>query len=116
MIVSSLGKYKVSREAMRPASNRERCFYCKEPVEGYHKEDCVLVQKKVKVRMIVEYEIAVPAHWTESDIEFHRNDSSWCCGNAIDELQELDIEDNCLCGCTEFECLDAEGESYLDES
>lgn len=105
----------VSRKSMRPASEKERCFYCQEPIGGNHKEDCVLVKKKVKVRMTVEYEVEVPNHWDAHRVEFHRNDGSWCASNAIDELQEMVDNGDCLCNRTEFEYLSDVGKPFLSE-
>lgn len=60
-------------------------------------------ERRVKVRMIVEYDVGVPADWTPHDIEFHRNDSSWCCSNALDELEIFAQANDCLCNATRFE-------------
>ena len=65
--------------------------------------------KRVKIRMIVEYDVEVPAHWDKRQIEFHRNDSSWCASNAIEELEALDGENHCICQYTTFECIGDEG-------
>lgn len=56
-------------------------------------------RKTVIVRMTVEYPVDVPSDWEKYDIEFHRNEGSWCASNAIDELQELG---DCICSYTEF--------------
>jgi len=110
----------VSRAAMRPASDKNECFYCKQTLGLEHKPDCVLIKKKVKVRLTVEYEIEVPADWDKEQIEFSRNESSWCSTNAIDELKSLfDNSDNktekCMCGCSEYRYLGEESEPYLSE-
>lgn len=109
----------VTEKAMRPASKERRCFYCLEPVGGCHKSDCVLVSKRVMVRMVVEYEVEVPSDWDKEAIEFHRNDSSWCANNALDELGKLygeEEEATCMCWCTKFDYLRDTSESYLSES
>jgi hypothetical protein len=94
-------KFKVTKKAMRPASTEERCFYCNEKIGDYHTEDCVLITKTVQVKMTVTYPVEVPAHWSKRDVEFHRNDSSWCCNNAIAELDaisnELEKKGECFC-------------------
>lgn len=111
-----LVSFTVTKQAMRPASEEERCFYCKQSIGDMHKDDCVLISKNIKVRMVIEYIVRVPAHWEKDDIEFHRNESSWCCNNAIDELREI-FTDNTLCMCdsTEFEYLSDASEPYLHE-
>jgi len=96
-----------------------RCFYCQQLMGDEHKVDCLLIQKKVKVRMVVEYEIEVPAHWDKGDIEFHRNDGTWCTNNAIDELQSLvvdnDEEISCLCSYAKYKYLGGESAPFLEE-
>jgi len=108
--------FTVTKKAMRPASKEEKCFYCQQPLGAKHNDGCVLIQKKVKVRAVIEYEIDVPSEWDASMIEFHRNESSWCAGNMIDELQELnDKENECICGLVKYEHIEDVGELYLDE-
>lgn len=82
-----------------------RCFYCSEPVGGWHKADCVRFTKKVMVRAIIEYEIEVPDFWQKENIEFHRNEGSWCTDNMLDELEALSESEGCLCHCVRFEAL-----------
>lgn len=105
----------VSRLAMRPASDKEECFYCHQPIGSEHHPDCVLIKKKVMVRMTVEYEVKVPAHWDKHMIEFHRNDGSWCADNALDELAEIGGGDGCLCHCTHFDYLGGDSAPFLSE-
>jgi hypothetical protein len=107
----------VTSKSMRPASNKEQCFYCKQKIGSHHNQDCVLINKKVKVRMIVEYEIEVPNHWDKEDIEFHRNDGSWCADNAIDELQEKfnNPDSSCMCLHSKFEYLGENSEPFIYE-
>jgi hypothetical protein len=63
----------VTRAAMRPASKREECFYCHQPIGADHKPECVLILKMVKVRMIVEYELDTPSSWDKEMIESYYN-------------------------------------------
>ena len=116
-----VSKFIVTEKARRRADMRPKCFYCQQPIGQPHEDDCVLISKKVHVRMTVEYEVRVPHHWSVSNILFHRNESSWCMNNAARELMHLvhEAEKNgdCLCfdkGCR-FECDNADGEAYLDE-
>jgi len=111
-------KFIVSKQAMRPASDEEECFYCNIAIGGHHKDTCVLVSKKVKVKLTVEYEVEVPSFWNKDNIEFHRNESSWCADNAMDELIEvfdIDNEESCMCGHLNFEYVGGDTEPYLDE-
>jgi len=107
-------KFKVTEKAMRPASNKKECFYCNSKIGRFHEDDCVLVKKKVKVVATIEYEIEVPADWTEDNVHFHRNEGSWCTDNMIGELEELS-KDECLCFKVMFECEDSNGEPFLGE-
>lgn len=114
-------RFTVTEKATRPASDRpsdrRQCLYCQVGIGGYHKADCVLIKKKVKVRMIVEYEVEVPAHWDKGTIEFQRNEGSWCASNAIQELDKLFGEDAgpCMCPAAKFEYLGGDTAPYLGE-
>lgn len=107
--------FAVTEKAKRPAGRDGVCTYCQEPFGATHKSDCVLVQKKVTVRMIVEYEINVPASWDGDMIEFHRNESSWCADNALDELEGIIERDGCLCQACRFEYVGNDSKPFLDE-
>jgi hypothetical protein len=105
----------VTDKARRPAIDRPICCYCQQPVGSPHKDDCVLIKKKVLIRMTVEYEVSVPASYDKGDVEFHRNEGSWCADNVFDELEALCEEHGCLCGVVNFTCLRDTGEHYLEE-
>ena len=107
-------RFIVTEKAQRPADMNGHCFYCQQPIGSAHEDDCVLVKKRVKVRMTVEYEVEVPARWDKEQIEFHRNEGSWCSDNALAELEELE-GDGCLCPITEFEYLGGDSEPFLGE-
>lgn len=51
-----------------------------------------------------------PDDWSDDLIEFHLNDSSWCCSNYINLLKKYDEEYGCLCGITTSKILDNLGE------
>ena len=105
----------VTEKAMRPASSARRCFYCNQDIGQPHKEDCVMIAKKVKVRAIIEYEVEVPSTWEKENVEFQRNEGSWCASNMIGELEELDEEKGCLCPDVEFEYLEDTSGPFLRE-
>jgi len=113
--VIELSDFDVTGKAMRPASDVTQCFYCQQPIGSKHKSGCVLVQKRAKVRVVIEYEVSVPSHWDSGQIEFHRNEGSWCADNMIDELEQLKGEDDCLCSVAKFEYLNDASKPYLDE-
>jgi hypothetical protein len=86
----------------RPAGKPDECFYCQRPIGAEHEADCVMRDRTVVVRLTVEYPIRVPEHWTPEDIELHRNDSSWCIGNAVVELDSVN-DQGCICGIAKVE-------------
>lgn len=102
---------------MRPNSmGRRECFYCRNAIGTPHAERCVLINRKVKVKAVieVEYDIEVPADWDQSLIEFARNEGSWCASNLISDLETLDKQ-GCLCPYVQYELIGDEGEPYLKE-
>lgn len=86
----------------RPAAPDKPCFYCSTTVEGEHLHGCVIPHRTVVVRMVTEYVVDVPKDWDKQQIEFHRNDGSWCIHNDIKKMAE---SDECWCQCTEFEYI-----------
>lgn len=72
--------------------------------------------RTVRVRATVEYDLEVPEDWTNKDIEFHRNEGTYCSDRIVEELQsQVGTEDlryvdegyrPCMCGLTHFEVLD----------
>lgn len=92
----------VTDNGVRPNGHPDLCFYCGFE-KGTHKEDCVCPQKSVVIKMTIEYVVSVPRFWEANDIDFHRNDSSWCAGNAIAELNVIYATQDCLCEQTTFE-------------
>ena len=102
---------------IRPAGKPDECFYCNQKVGTPHKEDCVCVYKKVKIKYTYEIEIEVPFDWDKEQIEFHRNEGSWCADNSIRELEEIaEQENSCLCGCFQADVLDVpEQKPYIKD-
>lgn len=91
---------------IRPAGPDDRCFYCDRPRGATHKPNCVIRSRTVVVRMQVDLVVAVPEGWDEQMINFHRNESSWCASNVIEELNELvERTGGCLCRFSEFTYL-----------
>ena len=117
-------QFTVTAHAQRPARMDGTCFYCSQPIGAEHKLDCVLVVRRVKVRMIVEYDRYCPADWDKDMIEFHLQDSSWCATNAIDEIKEFakdskradEVDDYpCICEIAKFDFVGIVGEPELKE-
>jgi len=82
---------------IRPAGKPDECFYCHSKVGEHHKNDCVVVTKKVKVKFEIELELDEPHYWGKDNIEFRYNEGSWCSNNFLHLLEEAKQE-HCLCG------------------
>ncbi len=108
-------KFEVTRKAMRPAAEAEECFYCSRLIGADHKEDCVLLTTKAIVTATITYEIDVPAFWNKADIEFHRNEGTWCSTNMIGDLEELSEKEGCLCAVVDYKCVWVGDEVTCDE-
>lgn len=89
---------KLAREDdARPAGKPGECFYCNRKFGEGHGPDCVVPQRTVVLKYTVTLVQSVPANWTPHDIEFHRNDGSWCGNNLLGDLDHQVQEDHCLC-------------------
>ena len=110
-----LSIFKVTKKAMRPASSDKQCFYCGEKIGSYHEKDCVLINKKALVRLVIDYEVEIPAYWNKSNVNFHRNEGTWCSNNLIDELKDLTKGGDCLCDKAKFKCIKIGDSIYLNE-
>ena len=113
-------RFIVTEKAMGPAGPERRCFYCNQEIGAEHLSTCVLIRKKVLVRVTIEYPIWAPSDWTTEQVEFHRNESSWCASNLIDELDALyghnaEGRESCLCGKAEYAHLADISGPYLEE-
>ena len=115
-----MAKFIVTDAAKRPADAKATCcFYCRQPIGAAHKGTCVLIDQRVTVRAIIEYDVFVPAAWTADQIEFHRNEGSWCASNGVREIERvakrLEAENNCPCGTMKYEFVCRVGEPMLNE-
>lgn len=59
--------------------------------------------KTATVRWTINLPMEFPEDWDKRMIEFHFNESSWCCSNLIELLEKYDEEHGCLCGICEAE-------------
>lgn len=55
------------------------------------------------IRITIDLPMDFPADWDNEMIEFHLNESSYCCNNLIDELQKYNRKYGC-CICSITEC------------
>lgn len=107
--------FKVTEKAMRPASPNRNCFYCGEPIGGEHRNSCVLINRKVKVKVSFEMFFDEPASWDKEQIEFARNQGSWCVDNALDDICEKAEAEGCSCGFGSVEVIEMTDYVHLDE-
>lgn len=93
-------------EGIRPLTGPDMCCYCRQPVGKPHTLKCVILQRKVRVRYTFDIEIEVPHFWDKSNIEFHRNEGSWCANNALTDIKQQVTDDGCLCSVFKCEVLE----------
>lgn len=90
----------------RPAGRPDQCFYCKSSIGTEHMPDCVCRLRTVVVEAIITYTIDVPEQWSAHDIEYQRNDGSWCANGMLGELEKICSDDpenpRCLCEVAKF--------------
>ena len=56
---------------------------------------------KKTIQLTINLPMDFPDDWTNDDIEFYLNDSSYCLSNIINELDKYDKTVGCLCNiCT----------------
>jgi hypothetical protein len=66
------------------------------------------------MRYSLEVVVSVPEHWTVGDLLFHRNDSSSCASNGVQEIVEhnerLEKDGQCACPTWKAEFVREAGE------
>ena len=95
--------WEVKTYGIRPAGKQDECHYCGAAKTEQHKPDCVIGSRTVVVKMEIDLVVAVPESWTPEEIEFHRNDGSWCSSNVLGELKRLAKAKDCICEFTRFQ-------------
>ena len=115
-------KYKVTKKSQRPANMNGKCFYCHQAIGDYHKDDCVLINKPIRLKLTIEYDVNVPSSWEKRNIEFHYNDGCWCGDNIPDDIEKyitkINQDGKCLCNDYGIECIDENKEKkgeYIKE-
>lgn len=113
-ITMELPKVLPDDNGIRPAGQPDECFYCKQKVGTPHLMDCVILEKKVKLKVLIEIERYEPYGWTKEQIEFARNWSSWCASNIMEDIQrhndQCEERGECLCPSVEIQVLDMDTE------
>lgn len=80
-------------DGIRPAGRPDECFYCNRRVGQPHRQCCVTVLKIMKYSVWVEgervgtFQREEPYSWSPEECESHKNESSWCVGNALADIQ-----------------------------
>lgn len=115
-----MSEFTVTAAAERPGNVKPgQCFYCHQPIGSFHGDECVLIEKQVQVDLKLRYCVMVPAHWTAGDVEFHRNEGSWCADNLVEELQKIRDQgnevDECLCNDAKFTFVGESSGRHLNE-
>jgi len=85
---------------IRPAGEPDECFYCRGKVGQDHTKECVIPSKLVRLKVTAEIDVEVPWNWTAKEIDFHRNESSWCVDNILRDFEQhikLHEDHGCLC-------------------
>jgi hypothetical protein len=81
-------------DGIRPAGPPDACFYCDQKVGARHGFDCVIVTKRVEMRVRAKlpsgefagsWQFDEPHSWDARMSQFYRNESSWCAGNFMRE-------------------------------
>lgn len=52
--------FTVTKKAIRPERERDRCFYCNQPIGAKHDENCILIRKIVKIGIVGYIKISLP--------------------------------------------------------
>jgi hypothetical protein len=125
-------------DGIRPAGRDDECFYCHSKVGALHGRECVCITMIVRYyvwmnlerrskegdrgKFVGTFTVHVPHFWNYHDCDFHKNESSWCANNALDDIEwsdEADAEalekwmtDNDRCSCSP---LSFEVDTVMDE-
>lgn len=89
----------------RPAGKLAECFYCLQPLEALHKENCVLRYRTVIISCAFELCVEVPEHYTTDQIHFFYNEGSHCADNELTQVVALAKQQGCACTFSECKYL-----------
>lgn len=102
-------------DGIRPNGPSDQCFYCGQKVGQPHGAECVMLRRFVTYAVhadpwgvVAIYKCPDPSFWDVDMCSFHKNESSWCCGNMLTEGTDLEVtqskiwsrlteDDDCLC-------------------
>lgn len=115
-------------DGIRHAGRPDECLYCRSRIGQPHGAECVMVTKRIEMRVTATmptgetvvglWQLDEPFSWTRENSEFHKNESTWCANNMLDDLGDVvwdagaadpsawlksqDESDECLCRALEF--------------
>lgn len=68
-----------------------------------------MADRQIKtIQWTINLPMDFPSKWDNDMIEFHLNESSWCCSNLISKLKKYDEENGCICGICEAKVAEKE--------
>lgn len=97
----------VTEDHSRGRQRGDRCFYCPAPIGQKHHDECVVPDKRVRLRVELEFDVLMPATFTNDDITFNPLGSSSCFDNillkhVVHDPDELPFTS---CSCSAVRCV-----------
>ena len=97
-------------DGIRPAGDKDKCFYCQQRVGRLHKKDCVIVTKKWRLKVTFTIEKDYPFIWDKHSVEFSLNESSSCSNNILNDIIAEASRNGCACSFCESTAEEIEGQ------
>ena len=79
--------------------NEEQCVLTANT--GAQENNYMADRQTKTIQWTINLPMDFPSDWDDDMIEFHLNESSWCCSNLISELEKYDEKNGCICGICE---------------
>jgi hypothetical protein len=87
-------------DGIRPGGRPDECFYCRQRIGTPHGAECVIVTKRIEMRVTVKavlegfatqglWQFDEPHSWGAEMSNSHKNDGTWCAGNFLDISREV---------------------------
>jgi len=90
---------------IRESVSTEHCCYCKEPIGQPHLQNCLVLGKRVKLKVTFVIERICTFNDTDEDIKGFLENSSSCANNVV-HLMEQQTDYTCFCNGFEVEVLE----------
>lgn len=58
------------------------------------------------IQLTITLPMDFPSDWTDDDIEFYLNESSYCLSNVLDIVHKYEEEHGCICAISEAHLID----------